>query len=707
MFRKTLVSTLISAAALSLWAAGGTPAVKPAYPTTPARIVTDDYFGTKVEDLYRWLEKGDDPEVVAWTEAQNAATRKFLDAFPGRPTIVKELTTLWDYPRMGTPAQYGDRYFYTKNDGLQNQSPLFVRQGLDGKEWVLVDPNSLSSDGTVAMDWWYPSEKGTYLAYGTSASGTEQATLRVREVATGKDLPDAMNGCRFSSIAWLKDESGFYYTRFPKPGSVPENEMNYNQRVLFHRLGTDPEKDPLVFSVPAQKEILFGLDLSKEDRWLMINLSQGSSRDVELFVKDLRTGGLMQIVRGFHDSYSGEVLGDTFYCLTNEGAPNGRVYAVDLNKPQRDNWKLLVPEGKDVIEGIGILNGRMALQVMHNAASIVRFYGLDGAYEKDMPIPPLVNVSALAGRWDSSVAFVTYATFNVPTSTYRYDFTSNTLKPFFIPKVAFDGAQYEVEQVWYPSKDGTQVSMFLAHKKGLKRDGTTPCYLTGYGGFAISETPYFSPVTAWWLQQGGVWAVPNLRGGAEYGEAWHKAGMRENKQNVFDDFIGAAQWLIANKVTSTPKLVIEGGSNGGLLTGAALVQRPDLFGAVLVEVPLLDMLRYQRFSIARYWIPEYGSSEDEAQFRYLLKYSPYQNVKKGTAYPPTLFMAGASDSRVDPLHARKMAALVQASTSGTAPILLRVESKAGHGQGKPTAKRIEEAADRYAFIAQVLGMVVK
>jgi prolyl oligopeptidase len=707
LYRKSLAATLAVTLCASLWASQAPSPKKPAYPKTPVRVVTDNYFGTKIEDPYRWLEKGDDPEVVAWTEAQNAFTRKFLDALPQRPLIAEQLKTLWNFARQGTPAQAGPYLFFTKNDGLQNQSPVMVQEGLAGPPRVLIDPNTLSADGTVALDWWYPSEKGKYVAYGASANGDEQSVLRVRETATGKDLPDVMDGCRSSSVAWLLDESGFYYTRFPRPGTVPEGEINYNQRLLFHKLGTDPEKDVLVFSVPGKKEVGFGVQLSNTGRYLLITAAEGSDRNTEIYVKDLETGAFMQLAKGSHDAYDGEIYGDTFFCRTTEGAPNGRVFAVDLRHPQRDAWKLIVPEGKDAIEGVGIIDRRLAVQLLHDATSQVKFYALDGTLQREVPLPALGTVSGVSGRWDSALVFVPFTSFAYPPSVFRYDLEKNELEPFFRPKVPVDLSDIETEQVWYASKDGTKVSMFVVHKKGLKRDGSTPCFLTGYGGFSISEQPYYSPVSAWWLAQGGVWALPNLRGGGEYGEAWHKAGMLGNKQNVFDDFIAAAQWLIANKVTSTPKLCIEGGSNGGLLTGACLVQRPDLFGCVLVEVPLLDMLRYQNFSIARYWIPEYGSSENKDQFKFLLKYSPYQNAPSLVAYPPTLFMAGASDSRVDPLHARKMTALIQAHTTGTAPILLRVESKAGHGQGKPTSKRIDEAADRYAFITEALGMTVK
>ena len=712
-FRDRAIGLLCcSALALSAAAAKPAPAekkgadLKPSYPQSEVLVVADDYFGTKVEDPFRWLEKGDDPAVIKWTDEQNAFTRKLLDAVTARQLIERELTQLWDYPKMGNPSKFGDYYFFTKNDGLQNQSPLYVQEGPNGTPKVLIDPNTLAADGTVAMDWWYPSESGKYVAYGTSPGGSEQSSMFIRDTATGKDLPETIEGCRFSSVAWLRDDSGFYYTRFPKPGSVPENERNYNQRVMLHKLNTNPEGDTPIFFSPAKKEIAYSISLSKDGSYLLIFSNIGADKNSEMLVKNLRNGCVMELAKGFSESYRGEILENTLYCLTTEGAPRGRVFAVDLERPAREKWSLLVPEGQDILEDIEILNRKLVLRVMHNATSLVKIYSLSGAFEKDIPLPPMGTVTGLSGKWDNPEVFIQYTSFTRPPSVFRYDFTQNSLDEFFSPPVPISDDEYLAEQVWYTSRDGTKVSMFVVRKKEMKVDGHNPCLLTGYGGFAIAEMPFFSPSIAWWLMQGGVFALPNLRGGSEYGEEWHRAGMLHNKQNVFDDFLAAAQWLVDNKYTSASKLAVQGGSNGGLLTGAALVQRPELFGAVLVEVPLLDMLRYHLFSIARYWIPEYGSSENREQFQYLLKYSPYQNVKAGTRYPPTMIMAGANDSRVDPLHARKMAALLQRDASGPGPVLLRVESKAGHGQGKPTAKRIEEAADRYAFIIKHLGMKV-
>jgi len=681
---------------------------KPNYPPTREKVVVDDYHGVKIEDPYRWLEDGESEEVVKWTQDQNLFTRGWLDAVRSRGRIVKQLEALWDYPKMGTPQKRGGRLFYTHNDGLQNQSPLYVRDGLEGAPRLLIDPNTLSEDGTVAMDWYYVAESGNFVAYGTSPNGTEQSTLRVRDARTGEDLEDVIDGCRFSDVAWLEDDTGFYYTRFPKPGTVPDNERNYNHRVFFHRLGTDADtQDALIFAVPAKKEILFDIHLSSEERYLAVFASEGSSRDAEVYVKDLKGGGFLQLVRGLHDTYSGEIVGDTFYLRTNEGAPNGRIFAVDLKNPARSEWKCIVPEGRDAIEDAGIVNGKLLVQTLHNATSRILLYSLDGKPEGELPLPPMVSVYSLSGEWDDPELFVRFASFTMPASVHRYDFASKRLEVFFEPETPFDGEAFTTEQAWVPSKDGTKISMFLVHKKDLKKDGKAPVFLTGYGGFTVNMTPYYTPSIAWWISQGGIFAMPNLRGGSEYGEAWHEAGMLANKQNVFDDFIACGEWLIDNGYTSKSKLAIEGGSNGGLLTGAVLVQRPDLFGAVIIAVPLLDMLRYHLFSIARYWIPEYGSSEDPEQFEFIRAYSPYHNVKKGMTCPPTLIMTGASDNRVDPLHARKMGALLQRDAGGPGPLLLRVESKAGHGQGKPTRKRIEAAADEFAFLVRALDLKVK
>ncbi|MEW6758522.1 MAG: S9 family peptidase, partial [Acidobacteriota bacterium] len=519
--KGTAIGALALAICLASAAAG--PGDAGPYPATRAEVVTDEYFGTAVADPYRWLEDGESPEVVAWTEAQNAVTRRYLDAVKARPAIAKRLMALWDYEKMDTPVEAGGLLFYRKNDGLQNQSPLYVQEGQEAPPRLLIDPNTLSADGTVAMDWWYVSEKGKYVAYGTSPNGTEQSVLRVRETATGRDLSDVIDGCRFSSVAWLPDETGFYYTRFPKPGTVPENERNYNRRVLFHRLGADPEADTLVLSCPAKKEIGFGVALSNDAHHLLISAYEGSDRSAEIWVKDLQSGSLVQITRGFHDQYEGEIYNGVFYCLTTEGAPNGRVFAVDLRDPRREKWTEILPEGQDSLDSIAIYGGRLFVESLHNATSRVDIRGLDGKDLGNVPLPPMVSVWSTSGRWDSRRVFLAVTGFTLPKTVLRYEVGEGTLGTFFSPRVPFRTDDFATEQVWVTSKDGTKVSMFVSHGKDFRKDGTAPCYLTGYGGFTISETPYFSPIVLWWLEQGGVFALPNLRGGGEYGEAWHRA----------------------------------------------------------------------------------------------------------------------------------------------------------------------------------------
>lgn len=680
-------------------------ASKPSYPIARTVDVADTLHGVIISDPYRWLENDSDPEVWKFAEEENKLTRSYLDRIPQRREIEKRITELWNYPKVSAPYKKGNRYFVMKNDGLQNQSVLYVQKDLNSQPEVLIDPNTFSADGTVSMDWWYPTEDGSLIAYGVSPSGNEQSTLMVREVGNKKDLKDTIPGCRFSSVIWTLDNQGFYYTRFPKPGTTPKGEENYNQKVFYHRLGDDPDNDQLIFEYPQKKEMLFGVQLSKDDKYLAIYASVGSSDYNDIYVKDLTAkGDFLHLIRGQKATYQGEILGDTFYLMTNDGAPFFKVIAINLKQPGEQNWKLLIPEEKDLLQHFEILNHKLVVEYLHNASSQLKVFSLQGKPEFEIGLPGLGSVGELSGKWDSDELFIGFSSFAYPPAIFRYDFKRNALIEYYRTPVKVDVSAYETKQVWYPSKDGTRISMFIVHKKGLKLDGSNPTLLTGYGGFTASMTPNFSATRLWWLDKGGVYALPNLRGGGEYGEEWHKAGMLDKKQNVFDDFIAAAEYLIQNRYTGPKKLAISGGSNGGLLVGAALVQRPELFKAAICAVPLLDMLRYDKFLIAKYWVPEYGSADDSVQFKYLYAYSPYQHVKEGPSYPATLFMTGESDSRVHPLHALKMAARMQQATSGEAPILLLVETKAGHGQGKPTAKRIENTVDTYSFLAWQLGM---
>ena len=681
------------------------------YPPTRIDPVVEKIHGVEVVDPYRWLEDGASPAVKEWTAKQNAYTQSVLDKLPGREQIHARLSALLDIGSLGTPEPAKGRYFYTKREGKQNQPILYVREGLHGKDRVLFDPNELDKEGTTALDWWYASEDGSLVAYGLSANGSEQSTLRIRDVVSGKDLPDTIGQTRACSLAWTPDAKGFYYTRYPAEGAVPKGDEKYNRRVFFHALGADAAKDREVFGAGRAKEDWPNVALSPDGRWLVVTEEQGWAK-TEVYFADLHAPKLHK--QGFQplvekvDAVFGVIpRNDRFYVQTNEKAPRNRVFTVDPQNPARDGWKEILPEGPDVLESIAVVGNVLVGQFMVKASSRLRLFDKAGKLLQEVPLPTLGTLAGLGGEWDGDELLFGFQSFTQPQSIYRLDLKKPAeAKPELWGRVEadVDFTQYEVEQVTYPSKDKTPITMFLAHKKGVARDGSNPTLLYGYGGFNVSLTPSFGASRFLFLEKGGVLAITNLRGGGEYGEDWHKAGMLGNKQNVFDDFIAAAEWLIEHKVTNRERLAIQGGSNGGLLMGAALTQRPDLFRAVVCQVPLLDMLRYDKFLIARLWIPEYGSAEDPEQFKWLYAYSPYQHVKDGTAYPAVLIEAAESDSRVDPLHARKMTARLQAATSSDRPILLRLETKAGHGQGKPRAKVVEELTDVWGFLFWQLGI---
>ena len=682
------------------------PASRPDYPQIKRVEVADTLHGRVIPDPYRWLENIDDPAVGKVIEEQNRLTRFYLDNIPERKEIEKRITQLWNYPKVSVPYKKGTKYFTVRNDGLQNQSALYVQEGLNGIPEVLIDPNTFSQDGNISMDWWYPSEDGSLVAYGVSQSGNEQSILQVRQVDTKKDLGDTIPGCRFSSLSWSKDGQGFFYTRFPEPGTSPKGEENYNQKVFYHGLGENPDNDQLVFEYPRQKEVLFQVDLSEDGSYLVVYASIGSSDYNDIYVKDLtQSGDFVHLIQGLKATYLGQIIGDTFYLQSNDGAPNFKIVAINLKRPEERNWKVLVPEQGELIQYFKIVNRKLSVGYLHNATSQLKIFSLQGEFEAEIGLPGLGSLGDLSGKWDEDELFLGFSSFVNPPAIFRYDFNRRALIEHYRTPIDINVSDYETKQVWYQSKDGSKVSMFIVHRKGLKLDGNNPALLTGYGGFTVSITPNFTGSRFWWLENGGVYATPNLRGGGEYGEEWHKTGMLDQKQNVFDDFIAAAEYLIKNGYTNSKKLAISGGSNGGLLVGACLVQKPELFGAVICSVPLLDMLRYHKFLIARYWIPEYGSADDPGQFDFIYDYSPYQHVKEGVAYPAALIQTGESDSRVHPMHAIKMAAVLQKASAGEAPILLQVETKAGHGQGKPTSKRIGDAVDTYCFLAWQLGML--
>ena len=703
------LSLLVFAAALRA-ADDSSATAAPSVPKAKVDAVEDTIQGQRIADPYRWLEDANSPDTQAYVAQELAYTRSLLDPLPGREQLQRRLTQLLSIGEIDAPQAGGPYYFYTRREGTQNQPVLLVREGFHGKDRALVDVNQMAADGTVALDWWFPSDDGKFVAYGTSPSGSEVSTLRVIRTATGELLPDTIERTRAASVAWKLDNSGFFYTRYPKKGEVPEGQEVYHRHVFFHALGSDPTRDPLIFGDGLGPEDWPNVGLSNDGRWLLIGVSHGWSK-AELYLADLQapSSAPVRITEGKDFLYGGEVYKGRLYITTNEDAPRFRVFVADAANPKREHWKEIIPQSDAVLNSASVFGGKLFARYEKNASSQLKLFQLDGKAIGDIPLPALGTVTGIGGRWDRKEAFFDFSSFTVPPSVYQVDLASNHSELWDkVDAPGIEPSAYEVKQLWYSSKDGTKVPMFVFHKKGLALDGKNPTLLTGYGGFNVSNTPEFRGSRFVWLEHGGVFAVANLRGGAEFGEEWHRAGMLEKKQNVFDDFIAAGEYLIAEKYTDKDHLAIQGGSNGGLLMGAAFTQRPDLYRAVVCQVPLLDMLRYQNFQIAKLWIPEYGSADDPKQFQWLYAYSPYHHVKAGTEYPSILFMTADTDTRVDPMHAKKMAALMQAEAangqSRERPILLRIDTKAGHGQGKPIAKQIEEQMDIYSYLFWQLGV---
>ena len=680
------------------------------YPVAKTVDQVDDYHGVKVADPYRWLEDTDSADTRAWVEAENKLTFGYLDQIPYRKPIHDRLMKLWNYERYGVPEQQGGQYFYQHNSGLQNQSVLYVAESLTAEPRVLLDPNTLSTDGTVALVGHAVSEDGKLLAYGTSASGSDWMEWRVRDVGTGQDLPDLIKWVKFSGASWTKDGKGFFYSRYdePKQGTMLR-DANYFQKLYFHQLGTAQAEDKLIYERPDNKELGFAGQVTDDGHYLMITVWQGTSPKNRLYYKDL-TKADSEVVK-LLDDFDAEYQfidndGPVFWIKTDLDAPRGRLIAIDTVHAERVNWKTIVAQGKDKLNSANVLNNSFVLAYLKDAQTEVRVYDLKGKFVRNVDLPGIGTAEGFGGKRKDKETFYAFTSFIVPTSIYRYDLEAGKSNVFRQPKVDFDPNQYQTEQVFYNSKDGTRVPMFLTHKKGMKLDGQNPVLLYAYGGFNISLTPAFSVPNIVWLEMGGVYAQPNLRGGGEYGEDWHQAGTKLKKQNVFDDFIGAAEWLIANHYTSPAKLAIRGGSNGGLLVGACLTQRPDLYGATLPQVGVMDMLRFHKFTIGWAWTSDYGSSDDPDIFKALYAYSPLHNLKAGTKYPATLVTTADHDDRVVPGHSFKFAATLQADQAGTAPVLIRIETKAGHGAGKPISKQIEEIGDAWTFVAKNLGMDV-
>ncbi|MGI4791827.1 MAG: prolyl oligopeptidase family serine peptidase [Janthinobacterium lividum] len=678
------------------------------YPEARKSDQADDYHGTLVADPYRWLEDPDSAESRVWIEAENALSFGFLEKIPARKSIEERLTALWDYERYGAPFLQGGRYFFSKNDGLQNQSVWYVSESLDADPRVLLDPNTLSADGTVALSGLSISDDGKWLAYSLSAAGSDWTEWHVRSVDTGTDLADHLRWVKFSGASWAKDASGFYYSRYDAPPEGEElQQANYFPKLYFHVRGTEQSVDVLIYERPDEKEWSFGGRVSEDGAYLIIPVRQGTEPKNRLFYKPLTEPdvAVVELIPELKAQY--RFLGNegpVFWLQTNDAAPRSRVIAIDTQNPGKDQWQELIPEAAETLEGVSVVGNRFIAEYLKDACTQVKVFALDGTFEREVDLPGIGSAGGFGGKRAQTETFYAFTSFTAPTSIYRYDVPTGTSTLYRESEVAFEPGDFETSQIFYASADGTQIPMFLTHRKGLVRDGQNPTYLYGYGGFDISLTPSFSPAQIVWMEMGGILAVANLRGGGEYGAAWHDAGIQASKQNVFDDFIAAAEWLIAEKYTSTPKLAIGGGSNGGLLVGACLAQRPDLFGACLPAVGVLDMLRFQKFTIGWAWTSDYGSSDNAADFAYLYAYSPLHNLKPGTAYPATLITTGDHDDRVVPAHSFKFAAALQAAQSGPAPTLIRIETRAGHGAGKPTTKVIEEAADRWAFLVEVLGM---
>jgi len=681
------------------------------YPETKRGDLVETLHGTPVADPYRWLEDDvrKNPEVRNWVDAQSKLTADYLKAIPQREAIQKKLTELWNYEKIGVPSKHGERYYFFKNDGLQNQSVFYSQETLDGPAKVLMDPNTWSKDGTIALGSVSFSDDGKLVAYATSEAGSDWTTWKVKDTATGKNLDDELKWVKFSGLAWTKDGKGFFYSRFDEPKKDAQfQSLNLNQKLMFHKLGTTQAEDVIVYQRPDQPTWSFYGNVTDDGKWLVFTARTGTDARNRLYVKDLSkplTEAPVEVVDNFDNEYTlVEGIGSVLYFKTDLKAPNGRVIAIDMAKSDKNSWKEIIPEAKEALRGVGLVGGHLIASYLKDAKTQVKLFDPAGKFVREVVFPGIGTATGFDGKPSESETFYSFSGYATPPTIYRYDVKTGESALLRQAKVKFDPALYETKQVFYPSKDGTKIPMFITSKKGIKLDGNNPTLLYGYGGFNIPMTPAFSIPIATWIDMGGVYAVANLRGGGEYGKDWHKAGTKERKQNVFDDFIAAAEYLIAEKYTTTPKLAIRGGSNGGLLVGACMAQRPDLYGACLPHVGVMDMLRFHKFTAGRYWVDDYGSPDKAEEFASLVKYSPYHNLKPGTKYPPTMVVTADTDDRVVPGHSFKFAAQLQYCHKGDAPVLARIETRAGHGAGKPTAKLIEEVADEYAFLWKVLKM---
>lgn len=685
------------------------------YPPAAKGDVVDEYHGTRVPDPYRWLEELDSPATRAWIEAQNQLTFAYLSEIPAREKIRERLTKLWNYERYSIPRKEGGRYFFSRNDGLQPQSVLYVMDSLDGSPRELLNPNTLSPDGTIALSGTFITEDAKLMAYGLSSGGSDWVELKVRDVDSGRDLGDHLKWIKFSGAAWTRDAEGFFYSRYDEPKGDRLAAVNKFQKLYYHRLGTPQSEDRLVYQRDDQPEWGFGGEVTDDGRYLIISVWQGTERRNRVYYQDLQTSGgeVVRLLDDFDAQYDFiDNDGPVFWFRTDQNASRYRVIALDTRHPSRENWQELIPESEDTLQSVSAVGDMFFCTYLHDAHSRVKVFDLSGKFVREVELPGIGTASGFGGRRKDRETFYSFTSFTTPVTIYRYDIPTGRSEVFRQPKVDFDPASYETHQVFYNSKDGTRIPMFLVHRRDIRRDGSNPTFLWGYGGFNVSITPSFSVSHVVWMEMGGVVAIPNLRGGGEYGKEWYEAGRLRNKQNVFDDFLAAAEWLILNRYTTPEKLAIGGGSNGGLLVGAVMTQRPNMFAAAVPQVGVFDMLRFDQTTIGWAWRSDYGNPNDPndpnslEDFRTNLAYSPLHNVRPGTRYPATLLTTGDHDDRVVPWHTFKFTAALQAAQAGPKPILVRVETRAGHGAGKPTAKIIEETADRLAFLTRVLGMEV-
>jgi prolyl oligopeptidase len=684
------------------------------YPQTRKTDQVDVYHGQRVVDPYRWLEDDNSAETKAWVQAQNAVTERFLAAMPQREPVRQLYTRLFNFEKVGVPFKEGGRYFWTRNNGLQQQDVVYTATALNAEPQIALDPNTLSSDGTTALTGLKPSPDGRLLAYGVAVGGSDWQRWQVRDLASGQDLADRIDWVKFSSATWTPDGKGFFYSRYaaPKPGEALTG-ANYFQKLYYHRLGTEQAQDQLVFENPAEKQWGFGSTVSDDGRQLIIDVWTGSGRKNGLMLLALKDGAYAggtptPLTMSFDAEYVPvELLGNTLYVRTDKDAPRGRLIAIELARPEPAQWRTVVAETGDALSAASGVGGRFLLQYLRDAASLVRLHAPDGRAFGEVQLPGIGTARGFEGRWRDDETFFSHASFSNPAEIYRLAPASGQVSLFKRPATAFPAEQFETQRHFVTSKDGTRFPIFIAHRKGLKLDGRQPTLLYGYGGFNVPLTPGYSVTAATWMQMGGVYVSASIRGGGEYGSAWHEAGTQLKKQNVFDDFIAAAEWLIANKYTSPATLAINGGSNGGLLVGAVVNQRPELFGAAVPQVGVMDMLRFHKFTIGWAWVSDFGSSDDPEQFKALLAYSPLHTIRSMRNYPAVLVTTADHDDRVVPAHSFKYVAALQAADTGTAPKLIRIETAAGHGAGKPSSKIIEERADMLAFIAHAFGMSVR